>query len=338
MKVLLTGATGYLGSHVAARLVSSGHGVLVLARPGSERRLPAGCRAVRGDLLEPASVRHALQGCDALVHMAALVRTWVRDPRDFDRVNVEGLSTALRAAEAAGLARIVYTSTIVALGPTDGEVRDESAERTEVRFHTDYERSKWIAERMVREKAAAGAPIVVVYPGVVYGPGMPTQGNLLRRTLSDYLAGRLRARLGRADLRICYAYAGDVAEGHLLALEKGVPGRGYILGGENATQERLFSVLRELTGIPPPRYAAPYWAAEAAGRLQRALARITGIPPSFTDGVVRTFRHEWAYSSERAVRELGYRVTPLPEGLRLTIDTLRREKALAEQGGGATRA
>ncbi len=323
MRVLLTGATGYLGSRVAARLAASGHTVLALVRPGGESRTPAGCRPVSGDLLEPASLRRTLAGCDALVHMAALVRTWVRDPRDFDRVNVEGLSSALRAAEECGLGRIVYTSTIVALGPTDGEVGDETSERVDFRFHTDYERSKWIAERMVREKSASGLPVVIVYPGVVYGPGAPTQGNLLRATLEAYLAGRLRLRLGRGDRRICYAFIDDVAEGHVLALERGTPGRGYILGGENATQGRLFSILRDLTGIPGPRHAIPYGPAEIAGRLLRGVARVTGIPPAFTDGVVATFRHEWAYSSERATRELGYRITPLPEGLKLTIEALR---------------
>jgi NAD+-dependent farnesol dehydrogenase len=327
MRVLLTGGTGYLGSQVAAHLSSVGHTVLGLVRPGSESRLPAGCRPVPGDVREPATLRRALSGCDALVHMAALVRNWAREPREFDRVNVEGLASALRAAEEAGVGRVVYTSTIVALGPTDGEVRDETAERTDFRFRTDYERSKWIAERMARERAGAGAPLVILYPGVVYGPGAPTEGNLLRKMLVDYLAGRLRARLGRDDLRICYAYAGDVAAGHRLALEKGSPGRGYILGGENVTQGQIFGILRDLTGIAPPRLALPYGAGEAAGWVLRAWARLTGVPPAFTNGVVATFRHEWAYSSERAARELGYVITPLREGLGRTLDALGRAAA-----------
>lgn len=325
MKVLVTGATGYLGAHVAARIAAAGHTVRALVRPGSEARTPAGCRPVSGDLLDPKSLAGALAGCDALVHMAALVRRWVRDPREFDRVNVEGLAAVLRAAEQAGAGRIIYTSTIIALGPTDGEVRDETAERTDFRFHTEYERSKWIALRLIQEKSAAGLPIVRVFPGVVYGPGEATEGNLLGRSLERYLAGRLRARLGRGDRRICYAYAEDVAAGHLLALEKGRPGAGYILGGENATGDQFFGMLRELTGVAPPQLAIPYWVAEAAGRALRVGAYLTGIPPLLTDGVAATFRHEWAYSSARAVRELGYRITPLREGLRLTVEAMRRE-------------
>jgi farnesol dehydrogenase len=335
VKVLVTGATGYLGSHVAARLVAAGHSVQALVRPGGEVRLPAGCRPIAGDLLDAASVRRAISGCDALVHLAALVTMWVRDPRDFDRVNVEGLSVALRAAEDAGVGRIVCTSSIVALGPTDGEVRDEDRERTDLRFHTDYERSKWIADRMARDKAASGLPLVAVYPGVIYGPGAPTQGNLLDRTLRSFAAGRLRFRLGRGDRRICYAYVEDVARGHLLALERGRPGRGYVLGGENITQDRLFEILREVTGVEPPGTAVPYWAGELMGLVLRGAAWISGIPPAFSDGVVATFRHEWAYSSARAERELGYRITSLREGLRRTLEALRRTPVAAPRAAGS---
>ncbi len=325
MKVLVTGATGYLGSHVASALAAAGHTVLALARPGSEGRVPPGCRAVPGDVLETGSVRRALAGCDALVHLAALVRNWVRDPRQFDRINVEAVAATLRAAEEAGVGRIVYTSTIAALGPTDGRVRDESAERTDFRFHTNYERSKSIAERMVREKAAAGLPVVIVYPGVIYGPGTETAGNLVGRLVRAHVEGRLKTRLGRGDLRICYAYVGDVARGHLLALERGAAGRGYILGGENLTLDQFFAVLEELTGAAAPRWSVPYWIGEGAGRVLRAVAWATGVPPAITDGVVATFRHEWAYSSVRAARELGYATTPFREGLRLTLEALRRE-------------
>jgi farnesol dehydrogenase len=325
MRVLVTGATGYVGGRVAARLASAGHEVLALARPGSEGRVPAGCRALAGDVLDPASLHRALDGCDALVHMAALVKMWARDRREFDRVNVEGLAAALRAAERRGVRRILYTSTIGALGPTGPDPRDETYERTEFRFRTDYERTKWVAGLLARERAGNGLPVITLYPGVVYGAGATTQGNLFDRIFRDYLAGRLRFRLGRAPSRICYAFAEDVAEGHRLALEKGAPGRGYVLGGENVSQDELFALLHGLTGIVPPRTAVPFWIAEGAGRAMRAWARITGRPPEITDGAIATFRFHWAYSSDRAARELGYRVTPLREGLRETLEALRSQ-------------
>ena len=328
MKVLVTGATGYLGGHVAARLASAGHQVLALARPGREGNVPAGCRPVVGDVLDPASLDRALDGCDALVHMAALVKMWVKDRREFDRVNVEGLDVALRAAERSGVRRILYTSTIGALGPTGPEPRDETSGRTEFRFRTDYERTKWVAELLARERSANGLPVITVYPGVVYGTGATTQGNLLDRFFRDHLTGRLKVRLGRSPSRICYAWADDVAEGHRLALDKGKPGRGYILGGENVSQDELFALLHELTGVQPPRMAVPFWAATAAGKTMRAWAWLTDRPPAITDGAIATFRFHWAYSSDRAIRELGYRVTPLREGLRRTLEALRSQEAV----------
>ncbi|PYT15749.1 MAG: hypothetical protein DMF51_06185 [Acidobacteria bacterium] len=332
MKVLITGATGYLGAHVAARLAAAGHTVRALVRPGREDRLPPACRPVAGDVLDQGSIERALAGCDALVHMAAFVKMWARDRRAFDRVNVEGFAAALRAAEKSGVRRVLYTSTIGALGPTGPQPLDETHERAEFDFRTDYERSKWVAERVAVERARGGAPLVIVYPGVVYGPGAATQGNLLDRLLRDYLAGRLKTRLGRRPTRICYAFVDDVAEGHLLALERGSPGRGYILGGENVTQDELFTLLHELTGIPPPRRAIPFWMAEAAGKGLRAWARLGGSPPEFTDGAIATFRYHWAYSSGRAIGEIGYRVTALREGLRQTLQALRGESAKGTGG------
>jgi NAD+-dependent farnesol dehydrogenase len=322
MRVLVTGATGYLGGHVAARLRSAGHTVVALVRPGRAHDVPTGCLPAEGDILDRPSLDRALEGCDALVHMAALVKVWVKDRREFGRVNVEGVAAVLRAAEGRRVRRIVYTSTIGALGPTGSEPRDETFERVDFRFRTDYERTKWLADRLVRERTADGLPVVTVYPGVVYGAGAVTEGNLLDRTLRDYLAGRLKVRLGRVAARICYAYADDVAEGHRLALEKGAVGRGYILGGENASQDELFTLLHEWTGRPAPSVAIPFWVAETAARILQARARLTGRPPAITAGAIATFRNHWAYTSERAIRELGYRITPLREGLRRTLQAL----------------
>jgi NAD+-dependent farnesol dehydrogenase len=329
MRILVTGATGYLGGHVAAGLVSAGHTVLALSRTGRAQAVPAGCLPVEGDILDRPSMARALDGCDALVHMAALVTMWVKDRREFDRVNVEGLAAVLRAAEVGGVRRILYTSTIAALGPTGSEARDETFERSDFRFRTDYERTKWLADRLVREKAADGVPVVTVYPGVIYGAGAATQGNLLDRLLRDYLSGRLKVRLGRIAARICYAFADDVAEGHRLALEKGTAGRGYILGGENVSQDELFALLQERTGRPAPSVSVPFWMAEAAARILQARARMTGRPPAISAGAIATFRHHWAYTSHRAIHELGYRVTPLREGLRRTLAALDPAAATA---------
>jgi farnesol dehydrogenase len=338
MRVLITGATGYLGASVAATLVAAGHEVTALCRPGRETLLPAGCGSASGDLRDRASLRRALEGREALVHMAAMVQKWSRHREEFDRINVDGTASILEAASETGVRKILYTSSIVALGPTEGAPADEDRPRSTGGTCTDYERTKWRGLQVVRSRSVAGQPIVVVYPGVVYGPGAPTEGNLLLDTLRDYVRGRLRGRLGRGDLRICYAFAEDVARGHLLALERGVAGRGYILGGENATQDDLFRTLHALTGLASPPIAVPYWLAEALGSLMVLTAHLTGRPPSLTPGVVATFRHEWAYRSERAEREIGYSVTPLSEGLRRTLESLRPGVTSAATPGGAPRA
>ena len=322
MKILLTGGTGYLGGRVAAALVAAGHDLRLLCRPGRETAIPAGAAAVRGDIRDPASVRAALDGCDALVHMAAMVKRWVRDGTEFDRVNVDGSATVVETAAAAGVARILFTSSIVALGPTAGEVADEERAPDPGAGFTEYERTKRKALEVARREATRGRPIVIVYPGIVYGPGASTEGNLLQPMLADHLRGRLKARLGRGDLRICYAYVDDVARGHVLALERGVAGRGYILGGVNATQDELFAALGQLTGRPAPRLAVPYGVASLVAAAQVLRARLGGRLPELTPGMVATFRREWAYSSERAVREIGYTVTPLAEGLRRTLEAL----------------
>jgi farnesol dehydrogenase len=339
VKVLITGATGYLGGSVASVLAAAGHDVTALCRPGREGSVPSGCRAAIGDLRDHASLRNALDGRDALVHMAAMVQKWSRARADFDRVNVDGTEAVLTAASESGVRRILYTSSIVALGPTAGGPADESSPRTTDHFCTDYERTKWLGLQVVRARAAAGQPIVIVYPGVVYGPGAPTEGNLLRDTLSDFIRGRLRARLGRGDLRICYAFAEDVARGHLLALERGRDGQGYILGGENATQDDIFALLHALTGLASPPLTVPYWAGEALGSLLVLAAHLAGRPPAVTPGMVATFRHEWAYRSARAASELGYAITPLREGLQRTLESLRPGvTSVAADSGGTKRA
>ncbi|HUD71850.1 MAG TPA: NAD-dependent epimerase/dehydratase family protein [Dongiaceae bacterium] len=329
MKVLITGATGYLGARVARTLVAGGHDVRVLCRPGREAAVPAGCVPVTGDLLDASALRAALAGCQALVHMAAMVKRWARDRAAFDRVNVEGTERILALAAEAGTPRIVYTSSIVAIGPTDGSIGDESRPPATAPGFTDYERTKRISLARVRARLAAGQPIVVVYPGIVFGPGAATEGNLIGPVLDDYRRGRLHARLGRDDLRICYAYAEDVARGHLLALERGRPGPGYILGGANLTQRDLFMHLAALTGRPAPRIVVPYRLGEWVGGLQILRARLTGHPPEVTPGVVRTFRHEWAYRSDRAAAEIGYTMTPPVEALGATLTSMSATAAAA---------
>jgi farnesol dehydrogenase len=312
---------------VARRLAASGHELRVLARERSALEgLPAGASVVRGDVTDVDSLRRAAEGCEALVHLAALVKVWVPDPGRFRAVNVGGLQNAIAAASSAG-ARLVYTSSFMAVGPAGPEPADESRVHPMTGIRNDYERTKAEADVVAREAAARGADIVILYPGVVYGPGDMTEGNLVARLVSDHLAGKLPALVGPGNRLWSYAYVEDVADGHALALEKGRRGERYFLCGENATLTDLFALVHEMTGVAPPRWHLPYPVASAIGRAMWAWAELTGLSPQMTQGEVGVFREHWAYSSGKAERELGYRSRPLREGLRATIDWLRAKGA-----------
>lgn len=328
MKVFLTGGTGFLGKRIARRLAEAGHEVRALARPSrAPRRMPQGVVTVEGDVTDPDSLMRGASGCEAILHAAGLVKMWVPDRRDFDRINVGGLTNVLETGRRLGVRRILYTSSFIALGPTDGQVGDESWVHAPGGHHNDYERTKAEADRVARRAAAEGAPLVIVYPGVVYGAGELTEGSLMTRTIRDFMARRVPGYLGSGEQRICYAFIDDVLEGHMLALEKGQPGRGYILGGPNASYLELYATLERLTGVPAPTRHLPFWTMGMVGRVMRWRARLTGAEPLITDEVIAIYRHDWAYSSDRAIRELGYRITPLEEGLRRTIEWLKAQAA-----------
>ncbi|HET9480260.1 MAG TPA: NAD-dependent epimerase/dehydratase family protein [Candidatus Polarisedimenticolia bacterium] len=324
MRILLTGGTGFLGQRLASGLMAAGHQVRALVRLDSPRRaaMAPGVESAPGDVTDPASLERAVAGCDSVVHSAALVKMWVRDRSAFDRVNVEGLNNVVEASRRAGVGRVLYTSSFIALGPTDGVVADESHARRSPGFHNDYERTKAVADRLARDWAGRGAPLVTVYPGVVYGPGELTDGGLMTKTIRDFMRRRV-PYLGTGRQRICYAFIDDVVRGHLLALDRGRPGGRYILGGSNASYRELFEILERLTGVPAPRLHVPFWVMGSVGRLLRWRAELFGIEPMITDQVVGVYRHDWAYSSDLAVRDLGYEMTPLEEGLRRTVAWLR---------------
>jgi farnesol dehydrogenase len=332
VKVLLTGATGFLGRCVARHLAAHGHALRVLARATSRTQgLPEGSETAIGDVTDAASFARAAEGCAAIVHVAALVKVWVPDPERFEATNLGGLKNALAAARAAG-ARLVYTSSFIALGPSGAGELDASRSHPGPPFRNPYERTKALADAAAREAAAGGADVVILYPGVVYGPGDMTEGNIVVRMITDHLAGRLPGLVGPGDRRWSYAFVEDVAEGHALALEKGKPGDRFVLGGENATLERLFELLEELAGARPPRLRIPYGVASAVGRAQWLWAELTGHPPQLTHGEVFVFREEWACDSSRAMRELGYEWRPLAEGLRATLRWLQGEGSLPTGG------
>jgi farnesol dehydrogenase len=328
MKVLLVGGTGFLGKNVARRLQARGHELRILAREASDLSgLPAEAEIVRGDVTDPDSLKRGAEGCGAVFHMAALVKMWVPDRARFDAVNVGGLRNALAAAQGAG-ARLVYTSSFIAIGPAGPTPADETRVHPGDHYRNDYERTKALADGIAREAAAAGADVVMLYPGVVYGPGDLTDGNLVVKMVVDHLHGRFPGIIGPGDRLWSYSFVEDVADGHVAALEKGRKGERYFLSGDNVAMNDFFETLRAVTGVAPPRRHIPYGVASALGWSLWAWAELTGHPPLLTHEVVGVFKEHWAYASAKAERELGYRPLSLEEGLGRTVEWLR-EKGLA---------
>jgi nucleoside-diphosphate-sugar epimerase len=333
VRLLLTGATGFLGKRLAARLARR-HEVRLLVRPSSSRAgLPEGVELATGDVTERAGLERAMADREAVVHAAALVRISAPSA-EFERVNVGGLENVLAAARTAGVGRLLYVSSFIALGPTEagpGGELDESAEPLpggrERAWINDYERTKSLSDAAARRAIAGGAPLQVVYPGVIYGPGELTEGNIVVRHLLDLAHGRLPALLGRPERRWNYVFVDDVAEGAASALERGAaPGR-WVLGGENVTQAEFYRLVGELGGVRVPRRRMPDPLAKLAGAAMKLGARLTGGVPRLTPDLVEIYRHDWAYDSSRAARELGYRPRPLAEGLAETFRWLRATSA-----------
>jgi NAD+-dependent farnesol dehydrogenase len=327
MKVLVTGGTGFLGRRIVSELAPR-HDLRLLVRRGSSReRFPAGVEFAEGDVVDRESLKQAVAGCDAVVHAAALVK--ILAPREqFDRINVGGLENVLAAAESAGtVGRMVYVSSFMALGPSEGGpggVLDESAEPRDRVWINDYERTKALSDRRARQAAAAGAPLDVVYPGVIYGPGELTEGNIVVRHILDLVKGHLPALLGKPERRWNYVFVEDVARGIAQVLESGEPaGRRYVLGGENVTQGDFYATVGRLFGAKIPSLRLPDAVAKAAGALQKAWAQLRGTTPQLTPDLVEVYRHDWAFNSGKAEKELGYRWRTLAEGLGSTAAWLR---------------
>jgi farnesol dehydrogenase len=311
MRVLITGATGYLGRALVAAFQAASHATVAFSRHAGSSGLPG--ETFDGDVRDAAALARAARGCDAICHSAALVSVWRKRREDFDDTNVGGLRNALDVARAAGIGRVVYTSSFLALPPSGA---------SEPGRWNDYQRTKVLADELASRAVAHGAPVVRVYPGVIYGPGALTEGNLIGTMVSDHLRGRLPGIVG-ADCVWSYAWVDDVARGHVAAVERGRPGRRYRLGGENHRQMRVFELVRELTGRALPR-RLPAWTAVGIGAIEELRASLTGRPPLLTAGTVKILTRNWAMDSGVAVDELGYSITPLEEGVaRLVAQAVR---------------
>jgi len=311
MKVLITGGTGYLGGALVGALLAGGHRCVVFARTAS-------ANAPRHELVEPVdgdvrdrdAVHRAAVGVDAICHAAALVSIWRARAADFDEVNVGGLQNVIDACRAHGIARIVYTSSFLALPP---------AGRTTPITANDYQRTKVAGLALARGAVAEGTPVITLAPGVIYGPGRPSEGNLVGRLVHDHLAGRLPGIVG-ADRIWSFTHVEDVVRAHVAALTTARDEAEIIVGGENAPQVRLFEYLRELRGTPLPR-RIPFRTAWVLAALEETRTRMSGRPPLLTRGTIEIFRHDWPLDSGPTESGVSHRPIALREGLRRLLES-----------------
>jgi dihydroflavonol-4-reductase len=305
MRALVTGATGFVGSAVARALSRAGWQVRVLARAGSDRRnlRPLDVEIATGDLLDEASIREALRDCDALFHVAADYRLGAAHAQGIYRTNVEGTRNTLDAAERMKVGRVVYTSSVATIGlPADGSPGNEDTAVTLSDMIGHYKRSKFLAEQLVRERAGAGAPVIIVNPSTPVGPGdlKPTPTG---RMVLDAALGRMPAYV---DTGLNIVHVDDVAAGHLRALERGRIGERYILGGEDMTLREILVRISTLVGRKPPAVRLPHAVLLPLALAAEGWARLTGTEARATVEGVRMARKHMYYSSDKAVRELGY--------------------------------
>lgn len=319
MRAFITGATGFVGGRLARRLRERGDEVVCLVRsPGKAQALEAaGCVLVAGDLKDVDAIRGGMAGCDAVFHVAADYRVGLR-PTSRDSMtdsNVGGTTRVIDAAVEQGVARIVYVSTVAAFGNTAGRVVDESYEHPGREFTSHYERTKWQAHQLAGQRAAAGAPIVTVQPGSIYGAGdTSATGGIIHQAATGKLPMVSFARMG-----LTMVHVDDVVDGLIAAYEKGRVGESYVLGGERTTMRGLVEAAAEAGGRRPPRVNMPAIAIKAMTPIAPVVTKAMKLPPnlkeliSSADGV--TF---WA-SHDKAARELGYAPRDLRTGLRATV-------------------
>ena len=312
---MLTGATGFVGSAVARALLARGHTLRLLVRDGSDRSniegLPA--QLAVGDLRDPASLERAVQGCRHVVHVAADYRLWVPDPAAMNRANVDGTRALLLAAHEAGAERMVYCSSVAALGLVgDGTPADETTPNALSKVIGTYKRSKYLAEQavlaLVREQ---GVPVVIVNPSAPVGPRdiKPTPTG---KMIADTAAGRMPAYV---DTGLNVVHVDDVAAGHVLALERGRVGECYILGGEDLNMASLLALVAEVAGRKPPRVKLPYGALYPVALASEALAHVAGVEPLVTRDILAMAKKKMFFSSAKAQAELGYTWRPAREAV-----------------------
>lgn len=323
MRYFITGATGFVGGHVARQLVADGHRVVAVVRNPSKAQELAdlGVTLHQGDVTDKESMRAPMEGADGVFHIAGWYKIGVRDKSDGWRINVEGTRNVLELMKEVGVPKGVYTSTLAVNSDTHGQIVDETYHYSGPQL-SEYDRTKWVAHYAVAAPMIAnGLPLVIVMPGVIYGPG---DSSTIRTILIQYLQRKLP--LVPAKTAFSWAHVDDIARGHILVMEQGKAGEDYIIAGPTHTLIEALQMAEKITGVPAPRLHASPGMMKAMAKLMGSVEKFAPVPDTYTEEYLRVSAGvTYTGSNAKARRELGYNPRPLEEGLN---ETLRHEMQL----------
>ena len=323
MKIFMTGATGYLGNLLAMHLADQGHVVHALIR-NTSRSSSLNHKNIRtfvGCLTHPHDVANAMDGCEQVYHVAGQVKPWMKDPKAFYETNVWGTANICEQGIRAGVKKLVFTSTTGVLGPSkNGPLNEDSTRMTDLSLH--YDRSKKMAEDILVAYLLQGLNSVIVSPAKIFGPGHASHSLTANNVIGSFLRKKITFVPSPSTFQICFAYVNDVVKGHVLAMENGISGQRYILGGHNISYHDFFDRIRRLANTRARIVGVSRQITKLAGRLQELNHKLTGADIVFTAASANYAFANYIFSSEKAVKQLGYTITPLDEALIQTIQFL----------------
>lgn len=320
MKIMITGATGFIGNSLFTYLNQKNVEINVLCRTKNMLFLDKqNVKSFIGDITNMQSIEHCMEGCEQVYHLAAYARNWAKDKKLFFESNQLGLENILKSAFDCKIKRLLFMSTSVTFGPSESDLVDENKIRTIPPF-TLYEASKIEAEKAVNQYLQKGLDIVTVNPTRLFGPGLLTEGNSVTKMIDLYMRGKFRFILGDGNAVGNYAFIDDVVQGCINAMEKGMSGENYILGGENLSYNEFFLIVKELSKTNYRMFHIPESLGLAYGYIEKILAQVSDHYPAITPDWVRTFATNWAFTSNKAVQQLNYKITPFEQALIKTIN------------------
>lgn len=328
MKILVTGATGYIGHQLALTLAQRGNEVHILVRNPNSHNIPIhhSIYIFKGDITNNHSIEKAIEGCEQVYHTAALVKIFDKDSSQFDKVNIEGTRNLLEKSIEHKVKGFVFTSTCSVIGPSDGEPKHEDSERI-VPFECEYDITKLKAEELVKEYASKGLFTAIVSPSKVYGHNTYVEAKAIsmNKMIHQFVNGKNTMIPKPGDFISNYCFVDDVVQGHILAMEKGKSGERYILGGENLSFSDFFALIKSLSGTKAKVIEVPKFLVRTLGFVQKIQFWITKKEPYITENSIKQIFCHKIFSSEKAISHLGYQVTPISDGLRKTIHHYKKQ-------------